>query len=268
MNKTRNIFFLLLVSVNCFIHTSLASANPIQVQHNAVVVKKQQQLVKFYENKRYAKAIALIEELLPLVKNRADRLQLQFYEAYANYYEKNYTVSSNQFHLFTEQYPFASQIEGALFMRGYSLAGENVDTRLDQTTTHDAMHFLEEYLAIYPEGHYLDSANTALAVLQKRLMSKVFEEAALYVRLGYYNAAVVALENFEKAYPTCFEQKTCALLLKSYRELEKTTSDEKKKKETNAHVDYLSQRLNSYVNDSDNNPVTREVLKEEKRKKK
>lgn len=264
MNKTRNIFFLLLASV-CFGHASLASANPIQVQHNAVVVKKQQQLVKFYESKRYAKAIALIEELLPLVKNRADRLQLQFYEAYANYHEKNYTVSSNQFHLFTEQYPFASQIEEALFMCGYSLAGENVDTRLDQTTTHDAMHFLEEYLAVYPEGNYLDSANTALADLQNRLMYKSFEEAALYVRLGYYNAAVVALENFEQAYPTCFAQKTCALLLKSYQELAKTTSDKKKEKETIAHVNYLSQRLNAYVNGPDNNPVTLEAFQYKKR---
>ncbi|WP_339044793.1 outer membrane protein assembly factor BamD [Cardinium endosymbiont of Tipula unca] len=245
MNKIRNIFFLLLVSV-CFGHATLPSVTP--VQENAAVVKKQLQLVKFYENKRYSKVIELVEELLPLVKNRATRSQLQFYEAYANYYEKNYTVSSNQFHLFLEQHPFAAQVEEAFFMRGYSLSYEKVDTRLDQTITYDAIRFLEEYLELYPEGNYLTSVHVALEALQNRLMAKSFEEAALYVRLGYYNAATVALENFEKAYPnSCFEQKTCALLLKSYTELAKTTSD---KKETIARIHHLSERLSAFIHGS------------------
>ncbi|TDG94990.1 outer membrane protein assembly factor BamD [Cardinium endosymbiont of Culicoides punctatus] len=257
MNKSRKI--LLLLGFACFGHvtpTLARSTDTTHTQSNAAVLEKMQKIVKLYEKQRYTNVLELIEELLPVVKCKADRLQLQFYEAYANYYEKNYSISSNQFHFLTEQYSLDPQIEEAFFMAGYSLAFENVDIYLDQTVTYDAIHLLEEYLEMYPEGHYLDLAHIALKTLHHRLISKSFKEAACYVRLGYYHAAIVALENFEKTYPNSgFELKTYALLLKSYKERAKTVSNEQEKKQIIDRMLDLSKWHSAYMHDTDKGMV-------------
>lgn len=79
-------------------------------------------------------------------------------------------------------------------MRGYSLACENVDIWLDQVVTYDAMRCLSHYFTFYPKGVYLHKSSDALQNLRERLLQKHFQAAALYVRLSYYNAAIVALQ--------------------------------------------------------------------------
>ncbi|WP_432466208.1 outer membrane protein assembly factor BamD [Candidatus Cardinium hertigii] len=186
----------------------------------SLIQQKKEAIVRLYERKRYAKANAQIASLLPMLKNRRDRSEFEWYQAYGNFYTKKYLVASNQFHLFVKQYPTFPQVEEALFMKGYSLACEDVDIRLDQTVTYDAIHSLEHYLAVYPTGLYRSKALDALQALQDRLMKKSFQAAALYVQLAYYNAAILALKNFQQVYPdaSCKEQ-VVRLLAKCYKQL-------------------------------------------------
>ncbi|ROT47612.1 outer membrane protein assembly factor BamD [Candidatus Cardinium hertigii] len=219
MCRRKHIFFLLLVS--CFAGYSFSlSAKREPVDKQKLILKKKEQVVRLYTRKLYAKANERIEELLLLLTSRTDRAEMLFYQAYGNYYQKNYLDASDQFHLFVKQYRSAPQAEEALFMRGYSLACEEVDTRLDQTITEDAIHCLEQYLAVYPQGRYIDRAAQTLQALQERFMKKSFENAQFYFRLGYYKAAIVALTNFEKTYPdSCFQEAVCRLLTKSHEKL-------------------------------------------------
>ncbi|TSJ80721.1 MAG: outer membrane protein assembly factor BamD [Candidatus Cardinium sp.] len=198
----------------------------------ALVSQKKEEVVRLYNRKRYARASAQIEELLPLLKSRTDRREFELYQAYCNFYEKKYLVSANQFHLFVKQYPTSLQAEEALFMRGYSLACQDVDIRLDQTTTRSAIHWLDRYLELYPTGVYLDKAFDALQNLQERLMQKDFQAAALYVRLGCYKAAIITLKNFEEKYPdSSFKEKVLQLLIKCAKQLAMRASNEEKQKE-------------------------------------
>jgi len=186
----------------------------------SLLEQKQEAIVRLYERKRYAKANEQIELLLPMLKNRRDRAKFEWYQAYGNFYTKKYLIGSNQFHLFVKQYPTFPEVEEALFMKGYSLACEEVDIRLDQTVTYDAIASLDHYLAVYPTGLYRNKALDRLQTLKTRLMKKSFQAAALYVQLGYYNAAVVALKNFQQVYPdaSCKEQ-VDRLLIKCYKQL-------------------------------------------------
>ncbi|CCM09860.1 Putative uncharacterized protein [Cardinium endosymbiont cEper1 of Encarsia pergandiella] len=186
----------------------------------SLIEQKKEAIVRLYERKRYAKANAQIELLLPMLKSRRDRAKFEWYQAYGNFYTKKYLIGSNQFHLFVKQYPTLPQVEEALFMKGYSLACEDVDIRLDQTVTYDAIASLEQYLAVYPTGLYRSKALDVLQTLHARLMKKSFQAAALYVQLGYYNAAIVALKNFQKVYSdaSCKEQ-VVRLLIKCYKQL-------------------------------------------------
>lgn len=218
-------------------------ATVLEHKNQALITQQKEEVMRLYERKRYAKANAQIELLLPLLKNRVDRSKFELYQAYCNFHEKKYLVSADQFRWLVKQYPSFPQAEEALFMQGYSLACENVDIRLDQTATYDAIRCLEHYLAVYPTGSYLDKASDALQNLQKRLMQKHFEAAVLYVRLGYYNAAIIALKNFAQAYPDASE-KVVRLLVKCYEKLIVEASNEEKKQEVIARY-----QLEQYLND-------------------
>lgn len=217
----------------------------------SLVAKQKEAIMRLYEQKRYTKANEQIELLLPLLKNRTERSKFELYQAYCNFYTKKYLVSAHQFHLFVKQYPTLPQVEEALFMKGYSLACENVDIRLDQTATYDAIRCLEHYLAIYPTGAYRNKASDALQNLQARLMQKNFQAAALYVRLGYYNAAIVALTNFKQVYPdTPFKEQLLRLLIKCYEKLAMEASNPEKKQALKSCGYQFVQQLETYLNDT------------------
>ena len=242
--------WLFLLPFNLLVNTSYLFATALEHKNQDSIVQKQELIVRLYEQKRYAKANQEIELLLPLLKNRIDRSKFELYQAYCNYYQKNYLASANQFHLFVKQYPSFPQVEEALFMRGYSLAFENVDIQLDQTATYDAIRCLEHYVAVYRAGAYLDKAFDALQSLQARLMQKSFQAAALYVRLGYYNAAILALKNFDQAYPEApLKEKVLRLLIKCYDKLAMEALSEEKKQESISYSESLAQQLEQYLSD-------------------
>ncbi|WP_419241038.1 outer membrane protein assembly factor BamD [Cardinium endosymbiont of Nabis limbatus] len=214
------------------VNTFYLFATPQQHKNQALIQQKKEEIDRLYKKKCYAKAHAQIEFLLPLLKNRVDRSEFEFYQACCNFHQKQYLVSANQFHLFVKQYPFSPHVEEALFMRGYSFASEEVDIWLDQTVTYDAVRCLEHYLALYPKGVYLDKASHALQDLQARLMQKRFAAAVLYDRLGYHKAAIETLKNFNQDYPDSFlQEKVIGLWTKCYEKLVMSASDVEKKKE-------------------------------------
>ncbi|CAH2560104.1 outer membrane protein assembly factor BamD [Cardinium endosymbiont of Oedothorax gibbosus] len=232
-------------------------------KNESLIIQKKEEVIRLYERKRYAQANEQIELFLPLLKNRIERSKFELYQAYCSFHEKKYLVSAHQFHLFIKQYPSFPQVEEALFMCGYSLACENVDIRLDQTNTYDAMRSLERYLALYPKGAYLDKASDALQNLQERLMQKSFQAAALYVRLGYYNAAIVPLKNFDQAYPDAsLKEKVLRLLLKCYEKLAASAFNEGRKKEVIARY-----QLEEYLNSKGRSNVVKKLDRDRRDKK-
>lgn len=227
----------------------LLAAPPAPIQPDLLVQQKEK-IIRLYERKRYAKANAQIELLLPLLKHRLDRAKFECYQAYCNFYEKKYLISAHQFHWLVKQYPTFPQVEEALFMYGYSLACEEVPIVLDQTFTYKAIDALERYLAVYPAGAYCHKAAEALQSLRDRLMHKHFQAAALYVRLGYYHAAIVALKNFDEAYPeTTLKEKVLRLLIKCYEKLVIQAANEDKKKELLSCKSFFLQQLTEHLSD-------------------
>ncbi|AXI23969.1 outer membrane assembly lipoprotein YfiO [Cardinium endosymbiont of Sogatella furcifera] len=225
------------------------AAAPVPIQQDFLVGQKGK-IIRFYERKRYAKANEQIELLLPLLKNRLDRAKFECYQAYCNFYEKKYLVSAHQFHWLVKQYPTFQQAEEVLFMYGYSLACEEVPIALDQTFTYKAIDALEHYLAVYPAGAYCHKAAEALQSLRNRLMHKHFRAAALYVRLGYYHAAIVALKNFHETYPdTALKEQVLRLLIKCYEKLGMEAANEDKKKEILFSKSFFVQQLAQHLSD-------------------
>lgn len=212
------------------------------------IAQKKKKIRDLYERKRYTKVNEAIDLLLPLLIKKIDRAEFEFYQAHCNFHQKKYSLSADQFHGFSKHYPSFPQVEEAIFMRGYALSCENVDIRLDQTATYDAIRCLENYLMFYPTGTYRTKAADALHDLEIRLMHKHFQAACLYVRLGCYNAAIVSLKNFQETYPeTPFKEKLLRLFIKCHEKLAMRTSDVQKKEQVMVSSSLARQELAEYL---------------------
>ncbi len=157
--------------------------------------------IEYYESKDYYKAGTLLEEILPLVRGRAEAEKATFYLAYTHYQQKEYIMSSYYFKEFYQTYARSEQTEEATFMHAKSLYKDSPQYNLDQTNTEGAVKYLQEYANKYPTGKYMEETNKLLDELSAKLKLKSYENSKLYFKTHNYKSAVVAVKGFIDAYP-------------------------------------------------------------------
>jgi outer membrane protein assembly factor BamD len=157
--------------------------------------------LNYYAKKDYYRAAILFEQVQPIVRGLPEGEKVEFYLAYCQYYEKTYLLASNQFKIFYETYGRSSLAEEAVFMYAYSLYASSPDSNLDQQNSIDAMAAMQNFLNRYPESKFRDKAVAVIDESQVKLEKKGFENAKQYLKLRYYQAAVLALDNFKKNFP-------------------------------------------------------------------
>lgn len=173
--------------------TNQASSSPHLVQYDQAMVR--------YEAMDYYGTSKLLDEAIPLLRGKKEAVLAHFYRAYSNFYQAAYQRSALDFKYFYETYPSTPQVEEALYMQGYALYRCSPDVRLDQQNTEKAIQTLETYLRSYPQGIYEDRATRHLRKLRDKLALKAFNNAKLYHRFSHYQAAVIALTNFQQDFP-------------------------------------------------------------------
>ncbi|WP_181305808.1 outer membrane protein assembly factor BamD [Rufibacter sp. XAAS-G3-1] len=171
------------------------------------VDKKYAAALSYYEKEEYDKAGALLEDLMPLLKGRSEYERANFLYAYTKYHQQLYLESSFHFTSFGQTFPRSQYAEEAAFMNAKSLTNESPSVNLDQQSTAQAMAALQEFMRRYPQSKYMPEANTIYDELSRKIELKAFDVAKQYYKLTnydpqYYKAAVVALENFRKSFPS------------------------------------------------------------------
>lgn len=170
-------------------------------QHTENSVSIYQEAMSKYEKKDYYDARKLFQEAIPLLKGKKEIIPAQFYLAQCYFYDKDYVKSAYYFAEFYKTYPRVQQTEEALYMQGYSMYLGSPDIRLDATKTEKALKVLKQYIHQFPRGAYQAQAQQCIQVLQDKLALKAFHNATLYYKLGLYQAAIRAINNFQEAYP-------------------------------------------------------------------
>ncbi len=208
---------------------------------------KYQQAITRYEAKDYSEAFRLFEETLPLLRGKEEEASAVFYQAYCSFHRKNYIQSSDRFKYFRETFLGDLRVEEAIYMQGHALYLNSPDVKLDQALTQEAAYVFRSYLSDYPRGTYVDKASVQLEVLNNKLALKDFNNAKFYYQLAHYRAAVVALRNFQKDFPTSSYNEEAAYLKADaqYRYFKKTQGIDQKE-QSNIAIKYCQEFLDCY----------------------
>lgn len=157
--------------------------------------------VRYYEKKDYYHANILFEGLVPLSNGRKQAAEVQLYYAYCQYYQKQYIMASYHFKKFFETYPRDENVPDAMYMRAMSLYKLSPRYSLDQESTSKSVTAFQNYINKYPQSKHALEVNTKIDELQEKLELKTYKNTKLYVKIGYYKAAVIAIENFRLDFP-------------------------------------------------------------------
>ncbi|MFM9836730.1 MAG: outer membrane protein assembly factor BamD [Cyclobacteriaceae bacterium] len=231
--------FLIIFTTSCSRFRRIEKSDDWKVKYQAGL--------KYYEKKDYYRTAILFEQILPIVRGLPEGEKVEFYLAYCQYYEKTYLLASNQFKTFFENYGRSQLAEEAYFMYAYSLYVASPAENLDQKSSIEAMGAMQTYVNQFPDSKFADRANEVIAASQKKLEKKGFEGAKQYLKLKYYQAAVVSFENFKKSFPDSqyMEELTYLKLLAQYK-LANQSIYSKQKDRFSATVDYYKELVDNY----------------------
>lgn len=172
-----------------------------QIQKNPDTELRYKAAMEYYEKGDYYRANLLFEDLIPNLIGRARAEDVQFYYAYTQFKQRQYTLSAHYFKSFFDTYRRSERAEEAIYMHAYSKYLGTPSYNLDQSGTEEAIVALQDVINLYPDGDYAQKAFEYISALRSRLEKKWFEIATKYLRLRMYKAAVVALDNFRKDFP-------------------------------------------------------------------
>jgi outer membrane protein assembly factor BamD len=156
---------------------------------------------KYYEQKKYAYAQQLYEELFPVIRG-TDRFEGMYYKyAYCAYYQKDYMNAENLFKTFTETFPNSAKAEECDYMRAYSYYKQSPKVELDQTNTSKTIGLMQTFINTHPTSAHNKEATTIIEASRSKLELKEYKAAQLYFNLGFYKASAITFATLMEDFP-------------------------------------------------------------------
>jgi outer membrane protein assembly factor BamD len=162
---------------------------------------KYKKSIEYYEKKDYARALPLLEELVTVMRGTARAEKIHYYFAQTNYAIEDYLLASYHFKDFARTYPQSQWVEEATYLSAYCFYLTSPPYSLDQSNTSSAIQEMQVFINLYPQSTHLQECNSIIDKLRLKLENKAFDISKLYYNTANYQAALVALQNFQKEFP-------------------------------------------------------------------
>ena len=220
---------------------------------------------------KYTRAVTLLQDLVTLQKGTDNAQESLYMLAMAQYLGKDYEGASATFKKYYTSYPKGVYAEMAQFYIGQSLYMSTPEPRLDQSQTVAAISSFQDYLDLFPDAKYKETAQKRLFELQDKLVQKELYSAQLYYDLGQYfgnctnggnnyEACIITAQNAIKDYPyTSLREKFALLVMKSKYELAQQSIEEKKLERYQDAEDECYGFINEYP-DSKSKPMAEKFI--------
>lgn len=207
---------------------------------------------KYFEEKKYSRSIALLEDLVQYLKGTAQAEESLYLLGQSYYNSKDYVSSTQIFSTYYNTYPNGEYAEPALYYAAYGMYLDSPDPQLDQTKTYKAITEFQRYIELYPQTERAEQAKQYLFELQEKLALKELQAARLYLRLGNYmgnnyEASVITAREALKDYPfSKYAEDFQMLILRARYELAENSYKEVKPMRYRAVIDEYYNYTNSY----------------------
>lgn len=207
---------------------------------------------KYFEEKKYSRSIALLEELVSFYKGMAQAEESLYLLGQSFYNSKDYLSSTQIFTTYYNTYPKGEYAEPALYYAAYGMYLDSPDPRLDQTKTYKAITEFQRYIELYPQTERAEQAKTYLFELQEKLAFKQLLAARLYLKLGNYmgnnyESSVITSREALKDYPySQYAEDFQMLILRARYELAENSVRDVKPMRYRAVIDEYYNYKNSY----------------------
>ncbi len=207
---------------------------------------------KYFEEKKYGRSIALLEDLVAYMKGTAQAEESLYLLGQSYYNKKDYLSSTQIFTTYYNTYPKGEYAEPALYYAAYGMYLDSPEAQLDQTKTYKAISEFQRYIEIYPQTERASQAKEYLYELQEKLAYKQLLAAQLYLRLGNYmgnnyESSVITSREALKDFPySKYAEDFQMLILQARYELAENSIKEAKAKRYRAVLDEYYNYINSY----------------------
>ncbi len=265
--------FVIAVLVGMFVVSGCSEYN--KVLKSTDLEYKYTKALEYYEAKDYYKAYPIIEELVALYRGQKRSEKLYYMYAYSDFYLEDYLLSSHRFSEFTKTFPTSSYTEECAFMSAYSLYKLSPAIKLDQSNTYSAISGLQLFVDRYPHSSRVDSCNTLIIKLERKIEDKVYAGANQYKKMENFTSAVLTYENILKDFPdTRYNEEIYYNIYDAYYLLAIKSVSQKKGERIDeafkAYINFANRFPNSeYLNNAkeQHSRLEREMEKLEKHKK-
>lgn len=214
--------------------------------------KKFEYAKKYFEEKKYARAYTLLEDVVAIFKG-TDKAEESLYLLARSYFlSKDYLTSGQYFTTYYNNYPKGEYTELARYYAGYGYYLDSPDPRLDQTGTYKAIDELQMFLEYFPHSDKAEEVQKMLFELQEKLVEKELLSVRMYYNLGNYmgnnyESAVITAQNAIREYPySKYREELAMLILRSKYEEARQSVEEKKPERFRDVVDEYYSYKNDY----------------------
>lgn len=228
------VFLLGLFSISCSEYNKVLKSTDLEYKY--------QKTIEYYKDEKYYKALPLLEELVSVYRGHKRAEELNYYYAYTDYYLGDLLLAAYKFNKFTKTYPTSQYAEECQFMSAYSQYLMSPNFSLDQTNTYKAISELQLFIDRYPRSTRVDSCNTLVVELERKLEEKAFNDCNQYLKMDDYRAAISSYNNLLNDFPdTKYRENAYFLILKaSYHLANKSTFKKKGKRIEDAMKAYIT----------------------------
>ena len=214
---------------------------------------------EYFANGQYNRASQLLQTMVVTLKGTDKGEESLYLFGLSNYYSGNYETATSIFRKYYQTYPRGIYTEDAFYHSGLSLMEEVPETRLDQTSTYEAITEFQNFIERYPYSARREMAMQHIFDLQDILVEKEYLSAKLYYDLGdyfgncsndggsNYQACVVTAENAIRDFPyTRLREEFAILILRAKFELAANSVEEKKVERYHNAIDEYYGFTNEY----------------------
>lgn len=244
MVKTRTIFavtamFIVIISSQSCKFNKIKKSTDSQAKLTAAL--------DYYEQAKYAKALILFEDIVLITRMTEQGEEVMHKFAYTYYKMEDYVLAGYYFRKYIETYPKGKYSEDCQFKSAECYYLDSPRPSLDQNASLIALQEFENFIAKYPDSPKIKEANVYIDALRHKMEQKSYNNARLYYDIGYYRAAVVALENSLVDYPdTKYKEDILYYIVKANFDFSENSIKSKQKERYGNTVDACEKLLSKF----------------------